>query len=108
MTGFTATSARGPFLKLSTSPLARAKLWPGVGVTSSTWNEAPGCQGPDAAKPNSRTLEPSASAIARPPHETSVMSHSIVYAILVPSGDQCGESAPAITCVKSDPSGAKV
>jgi hypothetical protein len=82
--------------------------------------DAAGCHGPEAANPNARTLEPSASAIARPAGlnrasgsncthvKVGSSSHWIVNAIWDPSGDQYGELPPTITFVKSEPSGAKV
>ena len=53
-------------MKLSTSPFARATLSLGGSVVSFAGADPAGCQGPEAAKPNARTLEPFASAIARP------------------------------------------
>src|SRR5688572_13857793 len=78
----------------------------GVDVRSSTSSSGvPGCQGPEAPKPNSRTSEPSALAIARPGRGPS---YGRKYAIWEPSGDQKAFIPPSITFVKSEPSGAKV
>src|SRR5688500_2954529 len=78
----------------------------GVDVGSSTSSSGvPGCQGPEAPRPNSRTSEPSALAIARPGRGPS---YGRKYAIWEPSGDQKAFIPPSITFVKSEPSGANV
>ena len=77
--------------------------WRGLARSSQSFFHSPGCQGPENPKPNARTFEPSASAIARPWEPPGTM-----YAIWDPSGDQYGLNPPVITFVKSEPSGATV